>query len=121
MKHNTSIDTVKRSSLAILCVLFIVSCKKDHTSVGIVTFDYHNTASTQYIAAGKTNFAHRVLGNKGGIPLIMISALGNSMMTGTRQSRMAWRSNTRLSFLILKVLVRPTAQLLLLSRIWPME
>lgn len=79
MRYSKSIDVVKRSIFVIMCGLFIVSCKKDHDPVNNVTIDYHNTATTQHIAAGKTSFAYRVLGNKGGIPLVMISALGNSM------------------------------------------
>jgi len=41
--------------------------------------DYHQTAVTQFISAGETKFAYRVLGDKKGLPLIMISSLGSSM------------------------------------------
>jgi pimeloyl-ACP methyl ester carboxylesterase len=41
--------------------------------------DYHQTAVTQFISAGETKFAYRVLGDKKGIPLIMIASLGSSM------------------------------------------
>jgi pimeloyl-ACP methyl ester carboxylesterase len=73
---------MKRFILFILSGFFIVSCQKDDApSIGSdkVTTDYHQTAETQFISAGKTNFAYRVLGNKTGTPVVMISALGNSM------------------------------------------
>ena len=73
---------MKRFILFISLGLFIVSCKKDdETGNGFdnTLIDYHQTAVTQFITAGETNFAYRVLGNKSGIPLVMISALGNSM------------------------------------------
>jgi pimeloyl-ACP methyl ester carboxylesterase len=77
MKHINRIDLVKSSILLIFCGLFIVSCNKDFGHRALV--DYAGTATTQFVAAGETKIAYRVLGNKGGIPLVMISALGNSM------------------------------------------
>jgi len=59
-----------------------MSCKKDdsvNSGYGKVPNDYHQTAVTQFITVGQTNFAYRVLGNRPGVPLVMISALGNSM------------------------------------------
>ncbi len=86
MKNNRILTAVKRSILVILSGLFILSCKKDspisyqasvhhHTT----TTEYHNTAATKFVVVGNSNIAYRVLGNKQGTPLVMISALGNSM------------------------------------------
>ncbi len=82
MKNSKTINVIKGFILFILLGLFTVSCKKDdfhYNGSGTKAIDYHQTAVTQFISAGKTNFAYRVLGNKGGIPLVMVSALGNSM------------------------------------------
>src|SRR5258708_7211932 len=76
MKKSKKISVFKRIMLVALPVLTILSCKKDDAP-GFV--DYHQTAVTQFIAVGKTSFAYRVLGNKQGIALIMVSALGFSM------------------------------------------
>ena len=73
---------MKRFTLFISLALFILSCKKDdYAGNGFYKepVDYHQTAVTQFITAGETKYAYRVLGNKSGIPLVMISALGNSM------------------------------------------
>src|SRR4051794_21520460 len=82
MKNSKIINLIKRFILFILLGVFVVSCKKDDlpgngSDNGAI--DYHQTAVTQFISVGETNFAYRVLGNKTGIPLVMISALGNSM------------------------------------------
>lgn len=82
MKHSKIFNVIKTFSLVILLALFIISCNKDdfHDNVSDkVTVDYHQTAVTQFISAGDTKFAYRILGNKTGIPLVMISALGTSM------------------------------------------
>src|SRR5689334_5477173 len=76
------INLTKTFILFVFLGLFIVSCKKDDSprpSSDTKPVDYHQTAVTQFISAGETNFAYRVLGNNTGTPLIMISALGNSM------------------------------------------
>ena len=80
----TIINAIKRFMLFLLAAPLIVACEDDNTPVSDnnhdnPTIDYHQTATTQFIAAGNTNFAYRVLGNKTGTPLVMISALGNSM------------------------------------------
>jgi pimeloyl-ACP methyl ester carboxylesterase len=82
MKKSKTINVMKRFILFALLALSIVSCKKDDfptkgSDTGAI--DYHQTAVTQFISAGETKFAYRVLGDKTGIPLVMISALGNSM------------------------------------------
>src|SRR4030095_3238677 len=41
--------------------------------------DYHQTAATQFVTAGETKYAYRVLGNKSGTPLVMLASLGSSM------------------------------------------
>jgi pimeloyl-ACP methyl ester carboxylesterase len=69
----------------ILLLFFGVSmafCTKDdlpNNSSNVIVTDYHQNAATQFVTAGDTKFAYRVLGNNAGIPLVMISALGNSM------------------------------------------
>jgi pimeloyl-ACP methyl ester carboxylesterase len=81
MKNSKTIN-LKRFILFVLLGFSIVSCKKDDfPTKGSNTsdIDYHQAAVTQFISAGETNFAYRVLGDKTGIPLVMISALGNSM------------------------------------------
>jgi pimeloyl-ACP methyl ester carboxylesterase len=70
---------MKSFTLTILAVVFMLSCKKDNPVVNYPTAEYHNVATTQFITVGKSNIAYRVLGNKQGAPLVMISALGNSM------------------------------------------
>lgn len=77
-----TINVTKRFILFLVLGFFIMSCKKDDSpgnGTDKVTTDYHQTAVTQFISAGDTKFAYRVLGDKTGIPLVMISALGNSM------------------------------------------
>ncbi|PSL24018.1 alpha/beta fold hydrolase [Chitinophaga ginsengisoli] len=61
--------------------LSIVSCKKDDTPGNgpETTIDYHQTATTQFVTAGDTKYAYRVLGDKEGIPLVMLSPLGSTM------------------------------------------
>jgi len=64
-----------------LSVVFI-SCKKDNATVTTpagAMVDYHQTAVTQFVNVGETKLAYRVLGDKSGIPLVMVSPLGNSM------------------------------------------
>jgi alpha-beta hydrolase superfamily lysophospholipase len=81
MKNSKTIN-LKRFILFVLLGLSIVSCKKDDFPTkgsNTSAVDYHQTAVTQFISADETNFAYRVLGDKTGIPLVMISALGNSM------------------------------------------
>lgn len=51
-----------------------VSWKKDST-----TKDYHKAAETQFITADGNKIAYRVLGDKTGIPLVMVSPLGSAM------------------------------------------
>jgi len=83
MKNSKTIHVMKGVILSLLLGFGIASCNKedDAPSRGdnTDTVDYHQTATTQFITGGGTKFAYRVLGDKGGIPLVMISALGNSM------------------------------------------
>jgi pimeloyl-ACP methyl ester carboxylesterase len=67
--------------LPLLLAITIASCKKnDSDNNGSNVFvDYHQTAVTQFIPVAGANIAYRVLGNKSGTPLVMVSALGNSM------------------------------------------
>lgn len=76
------INVMKGFMLLFLFAVSMAFCKKDDLSNNVSNVsvtDYHETATTQFINAGDTKFAYRVLGNKSGIPLVMISALGNSM------------------------------------------
>src|ERR1051325_7320426 len=69
--------------LLIVSAFGIAFCSKDKFSEGgsntEVTVDYHQSAVTQWVTAGGTKFAYRVLGDKGGVPLVLVPALGNSM------------------------------------------
>jgi len=82
MKNSKTINAMKSFILFILLGLSIVSCKKDDlpgNGPGKSPIDYHQTAETRFVSRDGTNFAYRVLGQKTGTPLVMISALGNSM------------------------------------------
>lgn len=70
------------ATMLVLLGISIISWKKDNPHAkpsAREATDYHQTAVTQFVKAGGTKFAYRVLGNKPGIPLVMLSALGNSM------------------------------------------
>jgi pimeloyl-ACP methyl ester carboxylesterase len=84
MKNRRIIQLMKSTVVLVLLGLGTVfaSCKKDSTLVETPagkTTDYHQTAVTQFITANDTKFAYRVLGDKPGIPLVMLSPLGSSM------------------------------------------
>ena len=80
MNNRKTLSIIKSSMLFILLALSIVSCKKDHSNdLNPVATDYHQTAVTQYATVGGSKIAYRVLGNKKGVPLVMVSALGASM------------------------------------------
>lgn len=72
---------MKHLILFAVLALGIVSCKKDDTPGNgqETTIDYHQTATTQFVSSGDTKYAYRVLGNKGGMPLVLLSPLGGSM------------------------------------------
>ena len=73
---------MKRLALFAMLALSIASCDKDETpskNNETVTVDYHQTATTQFIDAGDTKYAYRVLGEKKDTPLILLSPLGASM------------------------------------------
>ena len=62
-------------ALAVLGLsIAFISWKKDKTIK-----DYHKTAETQFVTADGNKIAYRVLGNKAGIPLVMVSPLGSTM------------------------------------------
>ena len=84
MKNRTLIQLMKSAGAVLLLGLSIafVSCKNDNPSVKAPaggTKNYHQTAGTQFVTAGGTKIAYRVLGDKAGIPLVMLSPLGNAM------------------------------------------
>ncbi|GGM88379.1 alpha/beta hydrolase [Dyadobacter beijingensis] len=73
-------------ALKTLCFSFLLACglfSCDHDASGNepvpVAADYHQTAPTQFVEAGGTRYAYRVLGDKPGIPLVMLSSLGSAM------------------------------------------
>ncbi len=77
-----TINVMKAAILIAFLGASMAFCNKDgvpgngHNS-GVT--DFHQTAVTQFVTAGKTIFAYRVLGNKGGTPLVLIASLGSSM------------------------------------------
>ena len=82
MKKNKAINAIATIMLFVLIVIGNVSCSEDEAqdiNHDNEVVNYHQTANTQFITAGKTSYAYRILGNKAGVPLVMISALGNSM------------------------------------------
>lgn len=82
VKNRKAAQLLKQATIIVLLGLSIVSCKKDDTPVkdpAAGGTDYHQTAVTQTVAVGDAKFAYRVLGDKTGIPLVMLSPLGSSM------------------------------------------
>ncbi|PWV56311.1 alpha/beta fold hydrolase [Chitinophaga sp. S165] len=73
---------MKHLILSALLALGLVSCSKDEkpsNDQDNVTVDYHQTAKTQFVQSGDTKYAYRVLGDKEGTPLVMVSPLGGTM------------------------------------------
>jgi pimeloyl-ACP methyl ester carboxylesterase len=73
---------MKHLFLSALLALGLASCSKDETpskDQDNVTIDYHQTATTQFVQSGDTKYAYRVLGNKEGTPLVMVSPLGGTL------------------------------------------
>lgn len=73
---------MKKFTLFVFLGLGIVSCNKPDghgNGPGPNVTDYHQTAVTKFVSIGKTNLAYRVLGNKPGIPIILIASLGSTM------------------------------------------
>ncbi|PSL34436.1 alpha/beta fold hydrolase [Chitinophaga ginsengisoli] len=82
MRNNRTITSMKRLALFAILALGIASCDKDETPAKddtTVTVDYHQTATTQFIESGDTKYAYRVLGQKEGTPLVILSPLGGSL------------------------------------------
>jgi pimeloyl-ACP methyl ester carboxylesterase len=82
MKKTKFPQPVKQFILLLFLGLSITSCKKNQDVVKVtdpVITDYHQSATTQFINAGGTTYAYRILGDKQGVPLIMLSGLGGSM------------------------------------------
>lgn len=73
--------TLQKGIFVILAGLLLASCKNDDMddSQMPVPIDYHQTARTQFIDGGGNSYAYRILGDKEGIPLVMLSSLGASM------------------------------------------
>jgi pimeloyl-ACP methyl ester carboxylesterase len=82
MKKIKTINVMKNFGLFTLLGFSIISCKKDNfPDKGLSTgaIDYHQTVVTQFVTAGETHFAYRVLGTKTGFPLVMVPSLGSTM------------------------------------------
>jgi pimeloyl-ACP methyl ester carboxylesterase len=76
----TFVSIMKRLTLCAMMALTITSCKANEVPENpIATANYHQTAKTQFIEAGGTRFAYRVLGDKQGIPLVFVSPLAGTM------------------------------------------
>lgn len=77
-----AINVIKGFLLLLLLGVSMAFCNKNNVPVNdttTVNTDYHQTATTQFVAVGETNYAYRVLGNKNGTPLVMLASLGSSM------------------------------------------
>jgi pimeloyl-ACP methyl ester carboxylesterase len=78
----TVINLMKTSILFVFLAASMAFCKKDdvrNNDFNGTPTEYHQTAVTQFITAGETKYAYRVLGKKTGIPVVMIASLGSSM------------------------------------------
>jgi pimeloyl-ACP methyl ester carboxylesterase len=75
------ISVMKSVILIVTLGLGLAFCQKNVESRNSVkdSIDYHQAAVTQFITAGQTKFAYRVLGQQTGIPLVMLASLGSSM------------------------------------------
>ncbi|MDB5149380.1 MAG: Pimeloyl-ACP methyl ester carboxylesterase, partial [Mucilaginibacter sp.] len=74
MKSKEIIHSAKKIILLILFGLSIGSCKKDsQTATAPALTDYHQTAVTKFVNTGGATYAYRILGDKSGIPLVMLS------------------------------------------------
>jgi hypothetical protein len=56
----------------------LVSCKKNDAQPPQPT-DFHQTATTKFVDVNGIKYAYRELGDKPGIPLLMVSSLGSAM------------------------------------------
>ncbi|MFC0512587.1 alpha/beta fold hydrolase [Mucilaginibacter angelicae] len=84
MKNRRIIKLMKSAVAVVLLALGIVfvSCKNDNTITNTPaggSKDYHQTAETKFITADGNKIAYRILGNKAGTPLVLLSPLGNAM------------------------------------------
>ncbi len=82
MTQNTRGKIFKTLFLACAFVLSIIACKKEDeppTSTDPVAVDYHQTATTQFVETDGAKYAYRVLGDKGGIPLVLVSPLAGGL------------------------------------------
>jgi len=82
MKKSKTVNVMKSAFLVVLLGLSLAFCSKNDSEViipdsGVV--DYHQTAVTQVINAGGTNYTYRVLGKKSAIPLVLVNSLGAAM------------------------------------------
>ncbi|SDD71616.1 Pimeloyl-ACP methyl ester carboxylesterase [Dyadobacter soli] len=81
MKINTGVS-FKSVFFSAILALGLVSCNNDDASgnqPAPVAIDYHQTAKTQFVEAGGTKYAYRILGDQSGVPLVMLASLGSSM------------------------------------------
>lgn len=81
MKTSKTFQSIKTILLLALTGLSFASCKKDNETATPPDqpVEYHQTAKTQFVTAGGNSYAYRVLGDKAGTPLVMLSPLGGGM------------------------------------------
>jgi pimeloyl-ACP methyl ester carboxylesterase len=82
---NTRIIQLMKSAVAIVLLglgIVFVSCKNDNPNdnapAGEVK-NYHQAAETKFITLDGNKIAYRVLGEKAGIPLVLVAPLGDAM------------------------------------------
>ncbi|ACU62649.1 alpha/beta fold hydrolase [Chitinophaga pinensis] len=79
MAITTRFTTMGMLALSALLTFGFASCDKDEdTTTPTASYD-HQHAPTQFVAAGDTKFAYRILGNNEGVPLVVLAPLGSTM------------------------------------------
>lgn len=80
MKNIKTMRSIKQIALLAFLGLGLPSCAKDdHENPQPVTTDYHQTAVTKFKNANGVTYAYRELGEKTGIPVLMLSPLAGNM------------------------------------------
>ncbi|MBW8682896.1 alpha/beta fold hydrolase [Chitinophaga rhizophila] len=78
----SKIRMASMTMLALLTMLtlgFAACSKKEDPGKDPAIVDDHQHATTQFVVAGDTKYAYRVLGSQPGIPVVMLSPLGSAM------------------------------------------
>lgn len=80
MKNIKAMRSIKQLALLAFLGLGLPSCAKDETgNPEPVTRDYHQVATNKFIQADGVQYAYRELGEKTGIPVVLLSPLGGTM------------------------------------------